>query len=319
MFPPPEREDRMRGAPDGAPVVSVVIPAYRRPGRLLECLGALARQTFREPWEVMVVDDGSPEPIASALQHPGRSFGLSLRVHRQDNGGPASARNTAVREARGAFIAFTDDDCRPEPTWLELLMKAGRERDGALVGGTTVNGLPQELFTVTSQFIVDLVYAHFNADPERAYFLASNNLLCRRDRFLEIGGFDAEFPRAGAEDREFCDRWRMRGWPLVWRPEARVVHFHHQTLRSFVDLHLRYGRGAFLYQAKRRERGSGTMSDDLAFHRSLIRDLQSGMRRLPDDLSRWQVLAALGLWQSANAAGFAAEALVAKFRGRESA
>jgi hypothetical protein len=43
------------------------------------------------------------------------------------------------------------------------------------------------------------------------------------------------------------------------------------------------------------------------------------MRRLPDDLSRWQVLAALGLWQSANAAGFAAEALVAKFRGRESA
>jgi GT2 family glycosyltransferase len=317
MFPPPEREDRMRCAPDGAPVVSVVIPTFRRPERLLGCLEALAKQTFREPWEVVVIDDGSPQPIAEALGD--RPHGLKVRVIRQPNAGPASARNRGVEAAHGPLIAFTDDDCRPEPAWLETLVQAGRKRDGTLAGGTTVNGLPNELFTTTSQFIVDLVYAHFNADPERAYFLASNNLLCRRDRFLEIGGFDAEFPRAGAEDREFCDRWRMRGWPLVWRPEARVVHFHRQTLRSFVDLHLRYGRGAFLYQAKRRERGSGTMSDDLAFHRSLIRDVHSGIHRLPDDLSRWQVLAALGLWQSANAAGFAAEALAAKFRGRKSA
>lgn len=307
----------MRGAPDGAPVVSVVIPTFRRPERLLGCLEALAKQTFREPWEVVVIDDGSPQPIAEALGD--RPHGLKVRVIRQPNAGPASARNRGVEAAHGPLIAFTDDDCRPEPAWLETLVQAGRKRDGTLAGGTTVNGLPNELFTTTSQFIVDLVYAHFNADPDRSYFLASNNLLCERARFLEIGGFDATFPRAGAEDRDFCDRWRMRGWPIAWRPEARVVHFHSQTLRTFIDLHVRYGRGAYLYQAKRRARGSGTMTEDLGFHRSLIRRLRTQIHLLPASSGRLRVVFTLGIWQIANAIGFAAEAMTAQAIDKESA
>jgi GT2 family glycosyltransferase len=301
----------------GSPAVTVVIPTFRRPERLLACLEALAKQTFREPWDIVVVDDGSPQPIAEALGD--RPHGLDVRVIRQPNAGPARARNLGVEAARGSLIAFTDDDCRPEPAWLETLVRAGRERDGALVGGTTVNGLPQELYATASQFIVDLVYAHFNADPDRSYFLASNNLLCERARFLELGGFDATFPRAGAEDRDFCDRWRMRAWPIVWRPEARVVHFHSQTVRAFIDLHVRYGRGAYLYQAKRRERQSGTMSDDLGFHRSLVRRLRIRSSRLPDGQGRLRLFLALGVWQVANALGFAAEALSARRGDRKSA
>lgn len=298
------------------PLVTVAIPTFRRPEKLLACLEALARQTFREPWEVVAVDDGSPQPIAPAIA--GRTHGLDVRILRQDNAGPAAARNRAVEEARGTFIAFTDDDCLPEPAWLETLVQAAREREGSLVGGTTVNGLPDDLFATTSQLIVDLVYEHFNADPERSYFFASNNMLCERARFLEIGGFDRSFPRAGAEDREFCDRWRLRGWPLLWRPAARVEHRHPQTLRGFIDLHVRYGRGAYLYQAKRRERGSGTMREDLGFHRSLARLARAHLSRLPDASRRVQVLGALGIWQVANAAGFATEAAAARRRQRRS-
>jgi GT2 family glycosyltransferase len=176
-----------------------------------------------------------------------------------------------VREARGEFIAFTDDDCLPEPALLETLLRAARDRPNALVGGTTVNGLTGDFFASTSQLIVDLVYEHFNADPDDGYFLTSNNVLCSRERFLELGGFDESFPRAGAEDRDFCDRWRMRGWPIVWRPEARVEHRHGQSFRQFVDLYVRYGRGAYRYQAIRKKRGSGTMREDLGFHRTLPR------------------------------------------------
>ncbi|MFM8891190.1 MAG: glycosyltransferase family 2 protein [Planctomycetia bacterium] len=284
---------------------TVVVPSFGRPRQLRACLDALAGQSFTEPWDVLVVDDGSPEPYARlADEFAGR---LDLRVIRQDNSGPASARNHGVQQARGEFVALTDDDCLPEPVWLETLVRAARQRPFALVGGTTFNGFRDELFASTSHLVVDMVYEHFNSHPDDAYFLASNNLLCLREQFLEVGGFDTGFHRAGAEDREFCDRWRMAGLPIVWRPEARVEHRHSQTLREFVDLHFRYGRGARMYQVIRRERGSGTMREDLGFQRSVPRRVVTKLAALPGVARRLQTVAALATWQVANAAGFATE------------
>jgi GT2 family glycosyltransferase len=290
------------------PVVTVIVPTYRRPRQLQACLEALAAQRLDEPWEVVVVDDGSPEPPDHRVESLVAARGW--RLVRQANAGPSAARNRGVQEARGGFIAFTDDDCLPEPAWLETLLRAARERPSALVGGTTVNGLTGDFFASTSQLIVDLVYEHFNADPDDGYFLASNNILCSRERFLEIGGFDESFPRAGAEDRDFCDRWRMRGWPIVWRPEARVEHRHGQSFRQFVDLYIRYGRGAYRYQAIRKERGSGTMREDLGFHKTLPRRVWRHLKQQGGVGAGIATIAALGIWQVANAAGFVLEAVM---------
>ena len=141
----------------------------------------------------------------------GRTTALSLGVVRQANAGPAAARNFGVTESRGEIIASTDDDCRPDPSWLGTIVQAARERDSALVGGTSYNGLPYDFLASVNQLILDLAYEHFNTDPEGSYLFASNNIACHRARFLELGGFDTTFPRAGGEDRDFCDRWRMRG------------------------------------------------------------------------------------------------------------
>jgi GT2 family glycosyltransferase len=288
--------------------VSVVVPTYRRPRQLRACIEALAAQDLQEPWEVVVVDDGSPEPPDPGVESLMAARGW--RLIRQANAGPSAARNRGVREARGEFIAFTDDDCLPEPALLETLLRAARDRPNALVGGTTVNGLTGDFFASTSQLIVDLVYEHFNADPDDGYFLASNNVLCSRERFLELGGFDESFPRAGAEDRDFCDRWRMRGWPIVWRPEARVEHRHGQSFRQFVDLYVRYGRGAYRYQAIRKKRGSGTMREDLGFHRTLPRRVWRRLKHPGREGTGIATIAALGVWQVANAAGFLLEAVM---------
>ena len=105
------------------------------------------------------------------------------------------------------------------------------------------------------------------------------------------------------EDRDFCDRWRIREWPLVWTASALVEHRHAQSLCGFIRLHWRYGQGAFLYQAKRKERASGTMAEDLGFHRSLPKAVWVAL----SDHSlghRLQLLSALMLWQLANALGF---------------
>lgn len=293
---------------NGAVTVSVIVPTYRRPRQLQACLEALAAQTMQDPWEVVVVDDGSPEPPLPSVESLVAARGW--RLVRQANAGPSAARNRGVREARGEFIAFTDDDCRPEPSWLVVLLREAQARPHALVGGTTVNGLTGDFFATTSQLIVDLVYEHFNADPAHGYFLASNNILCSRAGFQELGCFDESFPRAGAEDRDFCDRWRMRGWPIVWQPEARVEHRHGQSFRQFVELYIRYGRGAHRYQAMRKQRGSGTMREDLSFHKMLPRRLWWRLKQRGRVGSGIATVAALSVWQMANATGFLLEAIM---------
>ena len=295
-----------------SPLLTVVIPTYARPKQLTACLAALVGQRLEVPWEVVVVDDGSPEPLDSIAEAFHER--LDLRIERQGNAGPARARNRGVAVARGRFIAFTDDDCLPEPDWLGALLRREALAPGAMVGGTTINGLDGELFASASQLIVDLVYDHFNADPSRATFLTSNNILCSRERFETIGGFDVTFPRAGAEDRDFCDRWKTAGWPLIWEPAARIEHRHTQSLRKFIDLHFRYGRGAYLHHRRRLERGSGGIGRDIGFHASILPRLRAlrGDRRVAG--RTLAILAAFGIWQGANAAGFAREALLGSRR-----
>jgi glycosyltransferase involved in cell wall biosynthesis len=289
-----------------SPLVSVVVPTYARPDRLQSCLAALYKQVFCAPWEIVIIDDGSPEPIQYGKANRGETtvFQPRVRIVRQENAGPAAARNHGVAIAKGIVIAFTDDDCQPEPTWLEQLFQRWQLNPRAMVGGTTLNALLRNPFSTTSQLIIDLVYQYFNADPDDAYFLASNNALCSRQQFLAIGGFDLSFPRPGAEDRDFCDRWRQQNWPLIWQQQAYVVHFHHQNLQGFVGLHVRYGRGAFLYQYKRTLRQSGSFSEDLGFHRVLLPLLFHRWRRNKSNAGWPLIWVNLVIWQLANAYGF---------------
>jgi GT2 family glycosyltransferase len=284
-----------------SPLASVVIPTRNRLQAIENCLDALAAQTLPSgSFEVIVVDDGG-EP-ALTLDPARWASKFELKLIRQNNTGPGGARNRGVTEARGEFLAFTDDDCLPTPTWLEKLVAALHANPEAMIGGSTFNGLQNDLFAETSQLILEMVYEHFNRDPANAYFFASNNMAMRRESFLEIGGFDPSF-RVASEDREFCDRWRLRGRPLVWDRDALIEHRHAQTLAGFCHLHFRYGQGAFHYQAIRKERGSGVMTQDLGFHRELPRLVRSQLASCDPGLTLG-VLGNLCVWQCLNAAGF---------------
>ena len=96
--------------------VSVVVPTFNRPAALASCLDALARQDYpADRYEMIVVDDGSAPTEAAAIAETATRH--RVRLVRQENRGPAAARNAGVREAHGAYIAFTDDDCMPAPGW----------------------------------------------------------------------------------------------------------------------------------------------------------------------------------------------------------
>lgn len=298
---------------DVAVRVSVVIPTFSRPAAIRSCLAALLKQTFPgDQFEIVIVDDGSPVP--TELGDVGASKGSDpnhpeIRVVRQDNAGPGAARNRGVREARGQLIAFTDDDCLPLPDWLRVLVAAVDEAPQTLVGGATFNGLANQIFSETSQLIVNMSYDHYNANKQAARFFASNNWLCSKQQYLEIGGFDVNF-RAASEDRDFCDRWLAAGWQMQWATEANIEHRHSQHLSNFVKLHFRYGKGAYQFHTERRLRKTGHFSESLAFHFRLHRLISRAFRQYPRWTMRVRLMCAIFIMQLANTAGF----VVAAFR-----
>ena len=246
-----------------------------------------------------MVDDGGPRPLDEVVA----AFQSEIRVTliRQENAGPAAARNAAARRATGDYLAFTDDDCVPEPGWLKALAAVWAESPDCMVGGLTLNGVAN-LYSTTSQLIVDVVYRHYNADPADAHFIASNNMALPALAFREIGGFDPSFRTA--EDRDLCDRWRHLGKRIVYVPGA-VVH-HHRTMNAaaFCRQHFRYGQGAERFSRRRAERGSGHFLNEARFHLDVGNWLWFPLTRVPATRVA-QVAALLGLWQIFNVAGFA--------------
>ena len=218
---------------------AVIVPSFNRPAALKRCLEALIRQDDPD-FEIIVVDDGSAVPLADVCAE----VDPSIRCLRQDNAGPAKARNAGVRATDADFVAFTDDDCLPDPNWLRLLREAQGARPGCLVGGKVVNGLPGNRYSEASQAICDYLYRYYRAEEGDMPFFTSNNIGCERSHFDALGGFDETFPMAAAEDRDIGLRWREAGGALVYAPQAQVHHHHELDLGRFWRQHANYGRGA---------------------------------------------------------------------------
>src|SRR2546423_11019175 len=126
-----------------APEISVVVPSHGRPVRLRWLLNALAEQTLaRERFEVVVAHDSGPVTAELLHTHP-----VAPREIELPPCGAAPKRNAGWRAARAPLVAFTDDDCRPPPEWLERALAAAPRHPGAIVQGTTMphpdEGAPQ--------------------------------------------------------------------------------------------------------------------------------------------------------------------------------
>jgi GT2 family glycosyltransferase len=280
---------------------TVIVPTRNRPAQLAGCLEALfAQHPSAGPFEIIVADDAGAHDLQPVLQPHARNP-IPIRLLRlESNAGPGPARNAAAQIAKGRWLAFTDDDCRPRPHWLSSLRPLLAQNDQTLAGGRTVNQLAYNPCAAASQLICDAAYAFFNPHPGQARFLASNNLAAPREHFLKLGGFDPQF-RPASEDRDLCDRWLFHGGRLAFTEHALVEHAHNLSPKSFLRQHYNYGRGAALYHRARKLRGSGSLTRDMAFHSNWPQLLLR-----PAFASPWplRTLALLAAWQAANTAGF---------------
>jgi GT2 family glycosyltransferase len=247
------------------PTFSIVVPTYRRLERLAVCLRSLATLDYpRDRFEVIVVDDGGNLPL------PRIPAPIDVVLLTQLHAGPATARNRGAARARGKYLAFTDDDCRPDPGWLRAMAARVAQAPDHAIGGRTINALPHNPYSTATQLLVDFL-SEWHAGHEGVAFFASNNLVVPADLFLARGGFDADFRLAAGEDREFCHRWGRSGGRFTYALEALVRHEHHLDLGSFWRQHVTYGRGALHFHRilARAEHGPPA-STPLSFYPQLV-------------------------------------------------
>ena len=235
--------------------ISVIIPTFGRPDALRRCLRALALSDFpNDQFEVVVVDDGSPRPLGSELAQFKNE--LNLVVIRQENAGAAAARNSGARQARGRYLAFTDDDCLPAPGWIRNLQAHLEAAPEAALGGLTNNAAPDNVYSSVRHLLAHHVYDTYVTDPSSVRFFGSNNFALAREPYEREGGFNEQF-RPAYEDRDLCDRLIRRGVRFIYAPQAMVAHDRRMDLRSFLRQHAGYGRGAFIFYRRTERAGDG--------------------------------------------------------------
>ena len=216
----------MRPEAINSPAVSVIIPTFNGATRIVACLNALIEQVAAQQGEIVVVNDGSSDSTAEVVgRYPG------LRLITQANAGPAAARNRGALEARGEILLFTDDDCVPMPIvcrWRYAI------RRPAVVGAKgTYRTRQKELIARFVQIEYQDRYRLMKT-LDSIDFVDTYSAAFRRDRFLEMSGYDTSFPVACAEDVELSYRMSARGWKMKFAPNAIVYHTHPDTLWAYL-------------------------------------------------------------------------------------
>jgi GT2 family glycosyltransferase len=240
----------------GTPKLAIVICSRDRPDFLAGALGAIDAAK-RADDQAVFVDSASQDPSVAAVAARFPHF----TVVRSELPGLARARNLGVQASVAPLIAFTDDDCRPEPGWAEAVEAAFRAdpRVGFVTGRVEADRAEGPKLSVGGG--EEPRTYEFGVDP--AALGHGANFAVRRAALEAAGGFDellgvgTHF--AGTEDHDAFWRILHAGWIGWYEPAAVVVHEQWRTRRQFLRSQYGYGlgSGAFAVKAMRIDRPAG--------------------------------------------------------------
>ncbi len=252
-----------RGEPAAAPLVSVVIPVYGKLALTLRCLVSVRATREATPFEILVVDDGSPDRTEEVLSRvPGLRY-----LRNEVNGGFIVSVNRGAREARGRYVHFLNNDTIALPGWLDRLVETLERVEGAgLVGsrliypsmrlqecggvvwrdGSATNwGNGRDPFNPSYRALRDVDY------------VSAASALIDRDLFHRIGGFDERYRPAYYEDTDLAFAVRAHGRRVLVQPASRVIHDEGGTAGTDVQVGMK--KHQVVNQARFRERWASAL------------------------------------------------------------
>ncbi|MCW2665407.1 MAG: glycosyl transferase family 2, partial [Frankiales bacterium] len=267
------------------PVVSILNPVHGKWDYTARCLAALALDLPEVAYEVIVVDDESPDDTVERL----RAVAGVRTVVLEENVGFVKACNAGIRAARGRYVLLLNNDTEPEPGWLDALVGTA-EQDPlvGVVGAKLVygDGRLQEAGGIIWSDGDGWNYGRLGDPDDPAYGFVrevdycSGAALLVRTSLLEAlgGGLDERYAPAYYEDTDLCFAARERGYKVVYQPASVVVH--HEGISHGTDVG---GTGIKRYQAINREkfldRWAGALADQHPHDAALVRLARSRGRR----------------------------------------
>jgi Glycosyl transferase family 2 len=219
----------MQSPPPRSPLFSVVIPAYNRREMLRQALDSVFGQTFRD-FEVIVVDDGSTEDLATLV----KEYGKETIYLRQENAGPGAARNRGASAAAGEYVAFLDSDDLWFPWTLATISRSIRElHHPAIVSGRVVSFTAEaDLAAVREEPFKAESFADYLSAGQQGFSVGAGTSVVRRAEFLRVGGFVKE--HINAEDHDLV--LRMGTTPgFVKLLEPRMVAYRQHAASMTAD------------------------------------------------------------------------------------
>jgi glycosyltransferase involved in cell wall biosynthesis len=233
-------------------MISLVVPTRNRAAQLARCLEHVRElKDPGEPWELIVVDNGSTDGTAQMLRAFAASVAFPVTCAHEPRPGVSRARNTGIARARGDIIVFTDDDCYPAPDFLAQVVQRFREFPPiSYLGGRVL------LYDRADAPLSTIPYENRVFIERRTWLpqrFGTGNLAVRREVFERIGGFDPMFGPGSlipsGEDVEFIARMAMAGFDGAYDPRPVVYHHHGRKPNSPTLRRLKrgyeYGAGAF--------------------------------------------------------------------------
>ena len=221
-------------------VVSVIIATHNRRQLLAETLDALALQDWPpDGFEVLVVDNASTDGTSDAVAAVAAARPLpTVRLLHEERPGKSHAVNRAVAAARGAILACTDDDVRPDPGWVRAIAEAMEETGADFVVGR----IRPRWETAPPAWISPRLYGVLavpDNGPDRFEIRTGlnehampigANMAVRADVVGRIGGWRADLGKLrdtlrSGEDHEFYLRMLAAGMRGIYEPRASVAHF----------------------------------------------------------------------------------------------
>lgn len=200
------------------PRVTVAVSTYQRAHLLPRLVAALEAQTLGAgAFEVVIADNGSTDHTAEVLAHLAQRSPLAIEVvSLAANRGAAAGRNAAWRRGRAPVVAFTDDDCEPDPAWLEEGLAAMEQGADIVVGRTRPR--PEDTHLLTRPFARTV-------DVGGVRFYETCNVFYRRSHLEAVGGFDETYEGVGGEDTDLALRVvEATGATSAFASGALVLH-----------------------------------------------------------------------------------------------
>jgi glycosyltransferase involved in cell wall biosynthesis len=222
---------------------SIIIPVYNTSAYLERCIRAVKSMDFpADEYEILAVDNNSTDGSLEILSKID-----GIRILREEKQGSYAARNHAVRESRGEFLAFTDSDCMPLPTWLKAIEMAFQDPSRQIVMGPRIAESPRKSVRLLAAYESKKDEIVFESTSPDLYYGFTNNMGVRKSAYHRCGPFE-ERPR-GADTifvRRVVNAFGCQS--VCYDKQMQVRHGELDSIKSYYNKMYTYGRSRQLYQ-----------------------------------------------------------------------